>query len=760
MLQMSSTPPPQKPQTLLGSVTQAVRTVQAKINFSKLKLKPNARVPELWVQTAESSKAEVYPLLGDRYLLGRSSQSCDIVVRNPVVSQVHLSLNRDSRPQGKLSYFVRPPFWLRDENSTNGVYRGKRRIKQELLRHGMVYTLGPAELAASVRVKYVDPPPWYVRAFQYGMYGLGGISALTVLAVLIEWQKFSVKPLPPATQGPVIVYSREGEALNPTMTRPHTEFRTLSEYPKDLRNALIASEDSRFFWHFGVDPIGTLRALVVNIRGGRLREGGSGLTQQLARSLFRDYVGTEDSAARKLREAAAALKLETYYSKDDLLLLYMNRVYLGYGIYGFEDAAQFYFGKPASQLSLSEAATLVGMLPGPNIFNPVRDREKAIKQRDGVLQRMVELGMVSQEEASRARRSRLEVNPKAEAEISSIRAPYVYSYVFDELAQILGEDLAKEGNFFVETGVDLRLQAEAEQALKETIGTAGAQAGFSQGAIVTLDSRNGEVMALVGGTDYSKSEFNRATQAYRQPGSTFKVFAYIAALERGIAPSETFACTALTWQGQRFDGCRTGAGAVDMYTGMAQSENVVALRVAQEVGLNRVMDTARKMGIRSKLVANPGLVLGQSEVTPLELTAAYSVLANQGVYNPPRLIRRIFDGGDCKDRANYQTCRLIFSRDEDSERDRPVLDAAIANTMTQLLQGVVRSGTGRAAAIGRGEAGKTGTTNDNVDLWFVGYIPNGLVTGVWLGNDEYAATGGTSAMAADLWGRYMSRALR
>lgn len=757
---MTPTPPPQKPKTLLGSVTQAVHTVQAKINFSKLRLKPNARVPELWVQEAEAPKAEVYPLLGDRYLLGRSSQSCDIIIRNPVVSQVHLSLNRDSRPKGKLSYWFHAPFIMRDEGSTNGIYRGKRRVKQEILRHGSVYTLGPSELAAAVRVKYVDPPPIYVRAVQYGMYGVGSLTALAVLGVLLEWQKFSVKPIPPSTQGPTVVYARDGEALNSNVVRPHTEFRQLSDYPQNLRNAVVASEDSRFYWHLGVDPIGTLRALVVNVRGGRLREGGSGLTQQLARSLLRDYVGTEDSAARKLREAAAALKLEVFYSKDDLLLLYVNRVYLGNGIYGFEDAAQFYFGKPAKQLTLSEAATLVGMLPGPNLFNPIRDKERSLKQRDGVLQRMVELGMISQVEANQARRSRLEVNPKAKEELQSIRAPYVYSYVFDELTALLGADLANEGNFFVETGVNLKTQATAETALRSAVNSTGASAGFSQGAIVTLDARTGEIVALVGGVNYAKSEFNRATQANRQPGSTFKVFAYITALEQGISPGTTFSCAPLNWQGQSFAGCRSSAGSIDMMAGLAQSENVVALRVAQTVGLDNVISTARRLGIQSKLVSTPGLVLGQSGVTPLELTSAFAVLANRGAYNPPRLIRRIYDGSDCKDRNSYRTCRLIFSRAEDSERDRPVLEPAIADTMTQLLQGVVQSGTGRAAAIGQGEAGKTGTTNNNVDLWFVGYIPGGLVTGIWLGDDYNAATSGSSAIAAKIWGSYMTKATR
>lgn len=745
----------------MGAVTQAVRTVQAKIDFSKLRLKPGAQVPELWVQEADSDKAEVYPLLGDRYVLGRSSKSCDIVVRNPVVSQIHLSLNRDSRPTSKLSYLFRAPFVLRDENSTNGIYRGKRRIQQEVLRHGAVYTLGPSELAAAIRIRFVDPPPLPVQAVKYGMYGVGGITALTVALVLLEWQKFSVRPLQNSVQGPTVVYARDGETpLNKVDDRPHTEFKTLNEYPRHLRDAVVASEDARFYWHLGVDPIGTARALVTNLRGGRIAEGGSGLTQQLARSLLRDYVGTDDSAGRKLREAAAALKLETSYSKDELLLLYLNKVFLGNGNYGFEDAARYYLGKSARELTLSDAATLVGMLPAPNLYNPAQNYEKARQQRDGVLQRMEELRMISAEEASRARRSRIEVNPKAKAQLQSVIAPYYYSHVFAEIEQLLGQQLAREGNFIVETGLDLRTQAVAERSLRDAIATEGGQAGFSQGALVTLDSRTGEIVALVGGDDYRKSQFNRATQAYRQPGSTFKVFGYASAIEQGISPGRVYSCAPLNWDGQFFEGCRAGTGSMDMYTGLAQSENVIALRVAQDAGLSNVVQTARRMGIRSELKAVPGLVLGQSEVTPLELTSAYSVLANGGVANPPRAIRRILDGGDCKNRNDYKTCRIIYSREDSSERSQAVVNPEVAATMTDLLRGVVQSGTGRAAAIGMGEVGKTGTTNNNVDLWFVGYIPGGLVTGIWLGNDNNSPTSGASSQAARLWGSYMGKIVR
>ncbi|HEY9697531.1 MAG TPA: transglycosylase domain-containing protein [Trichocoleus sp.] len=748
-------PSPNPPKTIIGAITQAVRTVQARVDFSKLRLKPNARVPELWVQDADAPKAEIYPLLGERYLLGRSSKSCDIVIRNPVVSQVHLSLTRDKRQRTS-------PFVLRDENSTNGIYRGKRRITKFPLRHGDILTLGPPELAAAVRVQYHDPPPWYVKSFRYGLYGFTGATALAACWVGLEWQRFSVRPLPVSVQGPVAVYARDGETpLRQIETRAHLELKQLSEYSRYLPEAVIASEDSRYYWHLGVDPIGTLRALLTNIRGGEIREGGSSVTQQLARSIFREYVGTEDSAGRKLREAVVALKLEAFYSKDDLMLTYLNRVYLGNGNYGFEDAAQFYFGKSARDLTLSDAATLVGILPAPNRFNPARDYETAVQLRDRVINRMVVLGMVSQEEAQRARRSRIEINPAAIKELESTIAPYFYAEVFSELERLLGEQLAQEGNFIVESTLNPQIQSKAETSLRTAITTTGASVGFSQGALMTLDAQNGDILAMVGGVDFKESQFNRATQALRQPGSTFKIFAYTEALEQGISPSTAFSCAPLDWEGQSFEGCHSGGGSLDMYPALAQSENAVALRVAQEVGLDRVVQMAKRMGITSELKATPGLVLGQSEVNLLELTGAFGVLANRGVSNRPHLISKILDSSDCKNINDFNTCRVIYDYSQNPGANVTVLSPEVADTMTSLLQGVVQSGTGRNASLGLGEAGKTGTTNDNVDLWFVGYIPSqAIVTGIWFGNDDNTPTSGTSADAAQLWGNYMGQITR
>ncbi|MEB3278224.1 MAG: PBP1A family penicillin-binding protein [Lyngbya sp.] len=750
---MTSTKPPQKPKTLLGAITQVVQTLHAKVNFSRLILKPNARVPELWVQNADADTADVYPLLGDRYTLGRSSRSCDIVVRNPVVSQVHLCLVRYGQSgSGK--------FFIQDENSTNGIYLKRRRIGQLPLRHGDTITLGPPELANGVRLQYVDPPPWYSRMLWYSFLSVCGMSASATLLVLVEWQKFTVRPLPKSITGPVVVFSGDNRPLRQLSNNAHLEVQKLSDISKYLPKAVIASEDSRFYWHLGVDPIGITRAFLTNVQGGEIREGGSTISQQLARSLFRDYVGTEDSAGRKLREAIVALKLETIYSKEKILLTYINQVYLGLDLYGFEDAAQFYFDKSAKELTLSEAATLAGILPAPNTFNPIQNYQLAVQYRDRVISRMLELGMISEEEADRARRSRIEINPEAKELLESTIAPYFYDYVFAEIEQLLGEQLAREGNFIVETALDPQLQNQAENSLRNTLNTTGTTADFSQGAIVTVNTTTGEVVSMVGGEDYQQSQFNRATQALRQPGSTFKIFAYAAALDQGIPPGSSYSCAPLTWRGQSYRGCERSGGSVDMYRGMAVSENVTALRVAQQVGLDQVIAMARRLGVRSDLKAVPGLVIGQSEVTLLEMTGAFATIANGGSFNRPHAIKRILDSSDCADINDISTCRVIYSYDRENPVRPQVLPPLVASTMTQLLQGVIRGGTGQSASVGVGEAGKTGTTDDNVDLWFIGFVPEyNLTTGVWLGNDDNSPTNGSSGNAAQLWKDYMSQVL-
>ncbi len=748
---MSSSKPPTPPRTFLGNVTQAFQAVQQKIDFSQIALKSGAK-PAL-LEVDYQGQVEQFPLLGDRYLLGRSSQTSDIVVGSPIVSQVHASLTRDPNRPGR-------PFVIKDKKSTNGLYRGKKRLNYWVFQHGDVLTLGPADLAAGVTIRYTAPPPWYFQGLRYSLYCFTGITALVGSWIVgLQWPKIPMRPIPESVQGPVIIYAEEGDevvALRPEPTQAHQEKKRLSEYSAFLPKAVVASEDTRYYWHMGVDPLGITRALITNIRGGEIREGGSTITQQLSRSVYREYVGTDDSAGRKIREAVVALKLESFYSKDDLLLLYLNRVYLGGNLYGFEDASQFYFGKSASDLTLSEAATLVGILPAPNAFNPVQNYEAAVAYRDRVLDRMAALGMVSAEEARRARRSRIEISPSAREELQSIRAPYFYTYIFRELESVLGTGLAREGNFIVEATLDLAMQAEAESTLQANVASSGAALGYSQGAIVTLDTPTAEIRAYVGGIDYQTSQFDRAAQALRQPGSTFKVFAYAAALTENIPPSQAYDCSGLNWNGQFFEGCRSGGGALDMYGGLALSENVVALRIAQDVGLTDVIKTAQDLGIESELLPNPGLVLGESEVTPLELTGAFGAIANDGVWNPPHGIRRVLDSSDCSDPNDANSCRVVYEFGQTGNTNRPVLLPQVAQTLTGMMQGVVQSGTGRDAYLGVGEAGKTGTTNDNRDLWFVGFIPRqDLVTGVWLGNDDNTPTSGSSGQAAAVWGNYM-----
>ena len=364
--------------------------------------------------------------------------------------------------------------------------------------------------------------------------------------------------------------------------------------------------------------------------------------------------------------------------------------------------------------------------------------------------------MIREEEAERARRSLIEVSPRARRTFADAIAPYFYSYVLEELRSFLGAEEVKKGNFIIETALDPELQKAAELSLENSIQEDGSRVGFSQGAVVSLDTRTGAIVALVGGTDYSSSQFNRATQARRQPGSTFKIFAYAAAIASGIAPDKEYSCNPISWQGQRYKACERSSGNIDMYRALAQSENAVALRVAKDVGLNRVVQMANTMGIESPLEAVPGLVLGQSEVSVLEITGAYATLANNGVWYRPHGIQRILDGSDCSDTEDIQTCREIYNFETQEHNYRQAIKKQVAKRMTKMLRQVVDQGTGRAAKLGEGEAGKTGTTDKAVDLWFIGYVPKeDLVTGIWLGNDDNSPTRGSSSQAARLWGKYM-----
>jgi membrane peptidoglycan carboxypeptidase len=738
----------------LGQViTSVVQTIQAKLDFRALRLKKGAKVAKIRVKNGENSQVDVYPLIGDRYIIGRSSRSCDIVVRNPIISTIHCTIEKHPRNPKR--------FVIKDQNSTNGLYFGKHRYQAISLRHGDVVTLGPPELRNGIEISFNYSPPSWLLILRYSLYGSTFILILILGWMGQQWSKYQVYPLPHGISGPVIVYSEDGKTpLAPRISSIHRELDKLSDFSPYLPLAVIASEDSRYFWHLGLDPLGIARAILINARAKGWKQGASTITQQLARSLF-PSVGRENTIERKLREILVALKLEAVYSKNEILKTYLNRVYLGVNSYGFEDAAQFYFAKSAADLDIAQAATLVAILPAPNAYNPVQDYDTALALRNRVIQRMYELGMISREDATRARRSRIEISSKARQTLSNLIAPYFYSYVLRELNFLLGNDLAKEGDFIVETSLNPQIQSQTETALQEYLDTYGSQYDFSQGAIATLNTKTGEIVALVGGKDYNKSQFNRATQAQRQPGSTFKVFAYAAALEQGISPHKSYSCGGLTWQGISYQPCERTSGSADMYRGLAQSENAIALRVAQDVGLERVVNIARRFGIKSNLEKVPGLILGQSEVNVLEMTGAYAAFANEGIWHRPHGIKVIRDGRDCQNNDQYQTCRIIYQFNQDGSEQKQSISSEIAQTVTEMMQEAVISGTGRSAYVGQGEAGKTGTTNNGVDLWFIGYIRDRnqnccLATGIWLGNDDNSSTKGTSAQAASLWGKIYS----
>ena len=745
-----TSPPPKAPKSkLMTQINQLTHVVQG-----VLKINPKERVPKLEVRLSQKEQPKIYELVGDRYIIGRSTSKCDVVIQTPLVSQVHAQLVRD-RSQKK-SQFI-----LQDQNSTNGIYRQKQRLKSVPLRHNMKITLGPPELVDAATIRYLDPPPWYIRTLQYSGIGIGAISGLVILAIASELSKVpDLKPLPVSEQGPVEVLAGDGvKRLDPTEIANHTEYASLGEFGQFLPKAVVASEDTSFYWNIGVDPVGVVRAIVTNVRSrGERLEGASTITQQLARNLLgKTYVGTDDSAGRKWREAAAAIKLNFTYHKEEILRLYLNRAYTGNGVYGFKDAARLYFNKEASELNLSETATLVGLLPSPETINPFKNKNLAIEYRDRILNRMAELGMITDKEADQARRSVLILNESAKSKLQGTVAPYYYSYVFEELQELLGDNFAREGNLIVETNLDVAMQQASDRALQEAVARDGGANGFSQGAIVTLNASNGSLLAMTGGVDYKSSQFNRAAQALRQAGSTFKLFSYAAALDRGISPNTAYSCSGLSG----IIGCHNGgSGAINMYRGFALSENVVAVRVAEAAGFENVVKMAKNLGITTKLDASSNMVLGGNEVKILEMAGAYATVVNQGKYIKPHAIKRILDTNDCKVPKDRQTCRVVFDA-SNALKPRQVIDAGVANIMVDMMRGVVQYGTGRPAAIAQGTAiGKTGTTDEGRDLWFIGAVPKrNLVTAVWLGNDQ-GVTNGSSAVAAQVWGDYMRQAVR
>ncbi len=518
----------------------------------------------------------------------------------------------------------------------------------------------------------------------------------------------------------------------------------LTEMPPQLVNAFLAAEDRRFYNHRGVDYPSIVRAIVTNLKAGEIVEGGSTLTQQLARIVF---LSQERSLDRKIREALMAQKIEQSFSKSEILERYLNLVYLGAGAYGITDAAWIYFSKDPKDLNLSEIATLAAMPPAPSVYSPLVDLALAEDQRNKVLSRMRDAGHITPAEAEQTQAQPLVLKPSPPKNSES-PYPYFTDHVQKELDRLVEEgvlsaDVLSQGGLQIETTLNPAWQALAEEIVLWVVERDGYYERFEQAAFVIIDPRTGGIPVMIGGMDFKNSEFNRVTQAHRQPGSTFKTFVYTAAIAAGFSPYRGYVDAPISIDGytpKNYGG--SFRGSVSMRDALTSSINTVALKTLLDVGFAPVIQVAKDMGIESELQETYSLALGSWEVTLLELTSAYGTLANGGVHVPAHGISRILNrqGEVIFEAKSLKTTQAV---DEDS--------AAI---MTWMLQDVVDSGTGRAAKLDRPVAGKTGTSEKARDLWFIGYIPQ-LVAGVWLGNDDNAQTWGSSGTAAYLWGEVM-----
>jgi penicillin-binding protein 1A len=513
----------------------------------------------------------------------------------------------------------------------------------------------------------------------------------------------------------------------------------LAAMPDRLIQAFIASEDKNFYEHDGVDYQAIARAFRTNIQAGEVVEGGSTITQQLARIVFLDQ---DRSLERKFREALLARQIERDLDKDQVLERYLNLVYLGSGAYGVADAAWIYFSKPVSELTLSEMAMIAGMPPAPSIYSPLVNLDLAEQRRNVVLRRMMEAGYLTVAEMEQALAEPLELNP-SEPRYFNSEFPYFTIYIQQELPNYVSPEQLELGGLTVETTLNVEWQRLAQETVSNAIANYGPGQNFAQASLVVVDPRSGEIQAMIGGDDFSDSQFNRAIQAQRQPGSTFKTFVYTTAIAAGFSPNKTYVDARFVVDGyepQNYG--RSFRGTVSIRNALVSSINVVAVKALIDVGFDPVIEMAHRMGIESELLPTYSLALGASEVNLLELTSAYGTLANLGNHVEAHGIVRILD----------RYGEVIYEADWVPER---AVDEDTAAIMSWMLRGVVEGGTGGRAALGdRQVAGKTGTSELRRDLWFIGYIPQ-LVVGVWLGNDDNQPTWGASSTAARVWREFM-----
>jgi penicillin-binding protein 1A len=568
-----------------------------------------------------------------------------------------------------------------------------------------------------------------------GMWSVIGFGVLTVYVWLSLAQK-GVFNLPEREPGAMLLAS-DGELLAERGAFFGDDVR-LDELPDYVPDAVIAVEDRRFRSHFGIDLQGLGRATLANIRAGRIVEGGSTITQQLAKNLFLDHSRTFE---RKLQEMVLALWLEAKYSKDEILQLYLNRVYYGAGATGIEKAALRYFGHSARELTIAEAASLAAVLKAPTNLNPLtRPAENAARAAE-VIKDMRETQAITAAEAEMALNAPAEAKPRKDSPATL----YIVDWVMEQLPDLIGKF---DQSIVVETTIDRRLQALAQKSVSARIEKDGKKLGVSQAAAVMLNTK-GEVVALVGGRNYTKSQFNRITKARRQPGSAFKPFVYLTAIEQGMTPYSTEIDEPVRigkWEPENYK--REYLGPVTLTQALSQSLNTVAAKLAVKTGPENVIATARRLGISADLSANASIALGTSEVTPLEMTSAFATFANGGSGVVPHIVKRI----------TTRDGTLLYERRGSGIGE--VMSSADAGAMNYMLREVISSGTGTRAAIpGVDIAGKTGTSQNYRDAWFIGYSSYYVLT-VWAGNDDNSptkrVTGG--GLPAQIWKDVMAPA--
>ncbi|MEQ1707031.1 MAG: PBP1A family penicillin-binding protein [Terricaulis sp.] len=575
-----------------------------------------------------------------------------------------------------------------------------------------------------------------------GWLAAGGVALVVGFFFFVTWGMPSTDDLWEARNGQSITFlDRNGHVIlrEGAQNAPPVDLGSLPPY---VGQAFIAIEDRRFHEHFGVDFGGMMRAGAENFRAGRVVQGGSTITQQLAKNLF---LTNERSWRRKAQEIAMAIWLETRFTKDEILALYLSRVYFGAGAYGVEAAAERYFDRPARELTLLQSAMIAGLVKAPSRLNPARQDIDAARDRaETVLNEMVSLGFIGDAERSAALQEELVISRRNPAGVLS----YYRDWIDPLLNEIIG---TQRDDFIVETTLDIAAQRAGAEAVEAVLAEQGEPRRVGQAALVALDDAGG-VRAMVGGRDYDQSQFNRATQARRQPGSSFKYFIYLAAMENGLTPwsvREDAPITIGDWTPGNYE--EEYHGPTELARAFQFSYNMVAIRVAHEVGGQSVIDVARRLGVRSPLEPYDSLALGAQEITLMEMTQAFGAMAADGYNVEPHGVARIRRGSEDETMWSWrQTARAR------------VIEEQPMRYMNYMMRRVVDAGTGTHARIpGRAIGGKTGTGNDYRDAWFVGFTP-GLVAGVWAGNDNFAETARVTggSLPADIWARFMAVALR